>query len=205
MKRLRFDSPSLTRSLPRPAVVVGGGFTLIELLVVIAIISVLTAMIISVSSAIRQNQAEKIARQDVKLLHSQIAGYFETYGRYPEEWTDRHYAANGWADAPDPAEAAKRNCAWLLVQLERDQKIRTVLHESFSADRYKRDEVAEDLDHDGTDEPHFTYIMDGFGKERAFNYLKAAGAGGTPIVYSAGPDGDYDGTDDIRSDDLLDE
>ena len=182
------------------------GFTMIEILVVVSIIAVLVTMLVSVSSSIRQAQDEKVARQDVKVLHAQVEAFRETYGRYPSEWTVEQDA--GWAAlAPEAQiEAAKRNCAWLILQLERDRKIRTILRESFKPDRYKS--YAYDLNGDGTQEQGI-YLMDGFGEAndeyRAFNYLKEGGAGGTPIVYSAGPDHLYHETaDNIRSDDLND-
>ncbi len=61
------------------------GFTLVELLVVIAIISLLAAMIIPITGAVKRNEIRSKARAELTQVQSAIENYKTKLGHYPPD------------------------------------------------------------------------------------------------------------------------
>jgi len=171
------------------------GFTLVELLVVISLIGILATLVVSVGSAVRGKAAEDQTRAVLKVLDGAIDAYRDALNnRVPAAYVN-------WRTDPPPNEtaqatAARRNTAWLLIQLERINAAQKQI-DTISEDLLK--EVAPNFDPDGQGPRDCTCILDAF--DNPLNYQAAAGAGGTPVVISAGANGIWGDADDLRSDD----
>lgn len=85
------------------------GFTLIELVVVVAIIGILVALAIPVFEEFAQRARNSRAMQEVRVLETEIQGYFFVNGVYPGELADidrgdlkdpwgQHYVYNDFSD-----------------------------------------------------------------------------------------------------------
>ena len=194
---------NLASDLRRPP----GGFTIMELLAVVAVLGILTVMILSVASAVRTRGREDRTRADLKILEAQIEAFNEKAGTYPADARQKGTFPEAWQSTWNQVEkrsAAQENFAWLLVQLERYENIRSVIRENFPSSRCGTPDL--NLDQPG-DPQGYLVVNDDFRSNppNTFNYQQDGGPGGTPVVISAGADGVWDTADDLRSDDRMSE
>ena len=148
-----------------------GGFTLIELLVVVAILGILATLIISVGSYVRTRQLEDTTKNTLRIIQLSVNVYKETKGSYP--------TANPAVTQTTDTDRENRS-KFLYTTLTSVSKAREALsnlpQESMAGGEF----------------------ADAFGK--FIDYDPAGGAGGTPVLISAGQDGAFTTADDIRSD-----
>lgn len=165
------------------------GFTMVELLVVIMIIGILVTLVVSLAEGVRGEGYARRTQADMKILGAQIVAYSEASPNrdFPKS---RHDTA-AW-NAATPAQRlnmAVENGVYLYEQLTRIEKTRNEVRERFAKDRFIEDP------------PNGYYLTDAFPLNRPFNYLRDGGPAGMPVFISAGENGVWNDTDDIRSDD----
>lgn len=162
------------------------GFTLVELLIVIAIIAILATLVVSLAESVRGEGAARRTEADIKILWAQIMAYRDASPNH--EFPRSIHNSAAW-DADPNGRKALDNALYLFEQLNRIERTRNEVRERFSVDRFAQDPNTSSY-----------YLMDGFQWGRPFNYLQDGGPGGTPVLMSAGDDGEWDSADDIRSD-----
>ncbi|MFW6154099.1 MAG: type II secretion system protein [Planctomycetota bacterium] len=188
--------------VPRPA------FTLIELMIVIALMGVLAALVISVGSAVRAKAAETSTRAVLKAVQGAIETYTNTFGAPPDDEVNWR-RDDGWLDDDQARKmaAAKANAYWLREQLGRHAEARKQLEDIGGDLVYDCNPAtnpdAEEIDPHpmdaGSTKEYLPYLLDHWGTP--LNYQDNGGAGGTPVVISAGLNRRFDDGDDLRSDD----
>jgi prepilin-type N-terminal cleavage/methylation domain-containing protein len=155
----------------------GRGFTLIELLVVIAIMAILATLVVGVGSYVRAKGLEDETRGRMRIIMVSIEAYRDARGTYPVPNAD----PNALLD---------------------DETIPSDLYKALTGLTVSRDALKElPTDAIGTSKTDAELVFfDAFGVMMA--YKPKGGPGGTPVLISAGPDGDFAGqSDNIRSDD----
>ncbi len=190
-------------------------FTLVELLVVIAVIAILVTIIIGVArkvSGTRQGERTRITM-------TQIMDAIEVFQlanpdhRPPADWfnppvpaIDSNNPNDPTGSTVDPNWRAYNHGGYLLRQLATNAQSKAKVPtdtNSFAVTATSNlngranfdDDPAVVLNGPYTDTRAF---IDGYGK--FMDYLPAGGVGGTPLLISAGPDGQFGTEDDIRSD-----
>ena len=167
-------------------------FTLIELLVVIFILGILVTLVVSISGYIldKSNRDQTLANQ--KVILTAIGAFHDIMGNYPPD-TDA---------ALDPPPSAtltleEKTGAVLLYYLKGIKATFPPIESDMVAMRI-RDATGKCLLNLPTDAFDGTIVRDAYGQ--AMGYSAAGGLGGRPAIISAGPDGQFGTTDDIRSD-----
>ncbi len=154
-------------------------FSLIELLVVIAVIGVLISIGIAVGFKVFDSSQTSDTVATQQRVMNVIQRYYEIEGDWPAE-DEEHSLSVTTADD--------------TVKLLKD-----VLHtEDMDNDYVTRDmlqnDAADALEKNDADE---WVLLDAWGNEMKYT---SKGLGGQPALISAGPDGEFDTDDDIRSD-----
>ncbi len=201
--------PSHNKSLPK-------AFTLVELLVVVSILVILITLVISVANSVRGKGFDQQVRGDMAVLMAMVNDYHDAMGKYPANAPYPVYDANAWVN-PANSDAnrkamAQYNCGVLLCgtsgwnpNASKPMGGLMAIDSIFGQimDKYAtRIEVGNgNLDGIPPGTPvNYRFLNDGFGDHKPFNYLMNGGAGGTPVIISAGEDRIWNTADDIRSD-----
>lgn len=167
------------------------GFTLIEMLAVVFIIAILVTIIVGVAALVQRRQGVERTRTNMGVIHAAIEKFNEETGNYPEELLDSLPPAGWPLDAQSQSEWYPFNRgAHLYRQLMIDPApaaCRARLRDL----TYQNDAI---ITMQGTRET----FADGF--KKYLDYRRSEGAGGTPLLLSAGADGQFNTQDDIRSD-----
>lgn len=172
-------------------------FTLIELLVVIFILGILVTLVVSISGYIldKANRDQTLANQ--KVILTAIGAFHDIMGNYPLD-TD----AALYSQVPDPPTGltTEQLTGWVLLQYLNGTRALYPPIESDMVAMRIRDATGKCLlnlpaDAFGED---FDGFRDAYGQY--MEYSSAGGLGGRPAIISAGPDGQFRTTDDIRSD-----
>lgn len=150
------------------------GFTVIELLVVISILAILVGLVISVGAHVRMKGLQDDTVNMLGIVQQAVDAYKDATGDYPEQDVD--------FGGPDYAGQAAANSQALLRDLRSVEA---------SKDRL-RNLPGGRIDIDNNT------LIDAFGN--SINYLRDGGAGGLPVIVSAGKDGVWNTSDDLRSD-----
>ncbi len=188
----------MNRTAPNSAAETGrasdrhSAFTLIELLVVIFILGILVTLVVSISGYIldKSNRDQTLANQ--KVILAAIGAYHDITDAYPPD-TD---------DALDPLVPGTltlvERTGWVLLRYLKgaDPPI-----SSAALARRIQDATGKSLLNLPTD-AFGGESVDGFRDAygQYMEYSSTGGLGGRPAIISAGPDGDFNTTDDIRSD-----
>ncbi len=190
-----------------------GGFTLIELLAVIAILAILVVLVVGIGTKLIVEGHVNQTKQTMTQLVSALGAYYESYTEYPPDHdsTSSSGPTTGWLNAVPPA--SDTNGAY-----HSGDGI-GVLYMYLIGKHFQNNTYAA-LDTNGAhggdlstlpcvqaDLPYLNKLpssvfnatthgfMDGFGSLMRYQLL-----GGKPLLISAGPDGTFGTTDDIRSD-----
>ncbi|HSX07335.1 MAG TPA: prepilin-type N-terminal cleavage/methylation domain-containing protein [Candidatus Saccharimonadales bacterium] len=93
------------------------GFTLIELLVVVVVIGILTTLVVSTYSGIRQKTRNTHRQKDINGLQSQLEAYFAQQGKYPtaanmqnRTWIQANLKNVDLSNLQDPRWSTKLTC-----------------------------------------------------------------------------------------------
>ncbi len=189
----------MNRTAPNSATETGrtshrrSAFTLIELLVVIFILGILVTLVVSISGYIldKSNRDQTLANQ--KVILTAIGAFHDVMGDYP---LDQDLVL------PDaPTLPPEQLTGWVLLQYLNGTR---ALHPPITSDMVAmriRDATGKcllNLPADAFGEGLFYGFKDAYGQY--MEYSSAGGLGGRPAIISAGPDGRFNTTDDIRSD-----
>ncbi|NLF32346.1 MAG: hypothetical protein GX591_15830, partial [Planctomycetes bacterium] len=153
-------------------------------------------LVVSVGSAVRAKAAENQTRAVLKAVQGAIEAYADTYRTVPNHVvTWRNYDPL----PPLPNQCAMANTGTLVHWLRRVNSAGERLAE-LSAELFVEDASIDPDPTDGdTTKVTATYMLDPWGTP--LNYQANGGAGGTPVVISAGVNVKWGDGDDLRSDD----
>jgi len=161
------------------------GFTLVEMLAVILVIAILVAVVVGVAGIVIRRAAEAETKMTMEVIRTAIDVHYEVNSDFPGEVTNFGAPPVGWSQRN--WEACKRGGALygaLMGCEPAKQRLSPLKSDAIKA-VYGGNKA----------------FIDGFGKY--MDYFKTAGAGGKPLVLSAGGDGDFNTTEDnVRSDKL---
>ena len=162
-----------------------GAFTLVEMLVAVFVIAILVTVMVGVSSIVVRRSGVAHTRATMEVVGRALRAYHEVAGHYPAEPASVSPAPPGWKARNWQAYMRGKRLYDCLMGGSRTQKIlQTLPRDAFKSPRGGN-----------------TTFADGFGKY--VDYLRSKGSKGTPLLLSAGVDGDFDRQEDnIRSDDL---
>lgn len=149
------------------------GFTLVEMMVVIFVIGIIITIVVGVAGVVAGRAIDERTKTTMEIVMSAVRAYYDA--QQPNAWPDEA------APAPPRDAQASGRCSYLLAQLKAEPK---------AVDRL--------LSLDSGSYGANGCIVDGSGK--SLDYFRARGAGGMPLLLSAGRDNIYDNADDIRSD-----
>jgi len=161
------------------------GFTLVEMLAVILVIAILVSVVVGVAGIVIRRAAEAETKLAMEVIRTAIDVYYEVNANFPGEVTNFGSPPAGWSQRN--WEACKRGGALYgaLMSCEPAKQRLAALKSDAIKSVYSGN----------------TAFVDGFGKY--MDYFKTAGAGGKPLVLSAGGDGDFNTVEDnVRSDKL---
>ena len=167
-------------------------FTLVEMLVVVFVIAILVTIVVGVSKVVISRAAKDRTIINMKVILGAVDAYHELTGSYPSnpDWV------RDPATFPVPVKPAVGWTDRDWVAYQRGKHLYGQL-DAIPQAQAKLSPLGKDaiLSISGS-----SVFVDGFRKYMA--YFRDQGAGGTPLVVSAGADGDF-GTpeDNIRSDD----
>ncbi|MDY7011682.1 MAG: type II secretion system protein [Planctomycetota bacterium] len=151
------------------------GFTLIEMLVVIGIIAVLVMVVVGVSQLVIDKTGKTQTKLNMEVIHQAIEAYSEVKGNYPPDEDD---FSDPYPDYSDRDWRAYKRGVKLYDELSSVPQARARLA------NLGKDAI---MNIDGNN-----VFVDGF--DKYMEYFSDHGAGGTPVVISAGGDGRF-GTD----------
>jgi len=154
--------------------------TLIELLVVLFVLTVLVALVVGVSRYTMQEAGRKQTVATQAILSRAIDAFTKAHDGSPP----KEKLVPGTFSADQRAKARIQDL-WdkLNEEAKTNEDVRRLLHE---------------LQTEATNRNDRTFL-DGFGKH--MDYREELGLGGRPVLISAGPDGDWNKTEEhIRSD-----
>lgn len=161
-------------------------FTLVEMLVVVFVIAILVTIVVGVSRVVISRAAKDQTIIRMKVILGAVDAFHELTGSYPSDGDPATFPPKptvGWTDRD-----------WEAYQRGKHlyKQLYAIPHARAKLSPLGKDailSISEGL-----------VFVDGFRKYMA--YFRDQGAGGTPLVVSAGADGDF-GTpeDNIRSDD----
>ncbi len=159
------------------------GFTLVEMLVVIGIIAVLVTIVVGVSQIVISRASVERTKVNMQVIHQAIEAFRDANdGNYPTEETIFPATPAGWTD--DDWEAYKRG---------------NKLYDDLTLVPQARAHIASLGERAIMNIENNDCFVDGF--KKYMDYRIDEGVGGTPVVISAGADGDFDTPkDNIRSD-----
>ena len=162
-----------------------GAFTLVEMLVAVFLIAILVTVMVGVSGIVVRRSGVAHTRATMKVIGRALRAYHDVTGRDPVEPASIRPAPPGWRERDWQAYMRGKRLYDCLMGVSRTQKIlRSLPRDAFKSPRSGNRTFA-----------------DGFGKY--MDYLGSRGTKGTPLLLSAGLDGDFDRQEDnIRSDDL---
>ena len=160
------------------------GFTLVEMLVVVFVIAILVTIVVSVAKIVTGRASKEQTSVTMKAILNAVEAYREVTGSYPAEESDfSGQPAVGWTASDWQAYKRVKLLYEQLVTVPQAQTRLTALAGDAVLRVYGND-----------------VFCDGFGKH--MDYYRDKGAGATPLLLSAGPDGDFDTKEDnVRSDD----
>jgi prepilin-type N-terminal cleavage/methylation domain-containing protein len=176
------------------------GFTLVEMLVVVAILAILVALGVAVGRHVRVRAKEGKTYADLQVIHSAIREYRDVTGDVPlqgdpnDSTTDPNDTLPVEDDHEENLEHAGITSFWLREQLSEVPATRDILARLSTGEG---DAVIGP--YDIPDVGTRTIFVDQFGGP--IWYLHAGGKGEGPVVISAGVNGEFGDSDDIRSDD----
>jgi len=165
----------------------GGGFTMIEMMVVILILMILVTLIVSVGRYVYEDASRKQTQANQAVIIAAIDIYYDTGKEYPSDTdspasdatiksSNSLYRGLTGVAGGDPADPAVKAATAKINDLSSD--------------------AMDQVDDGGT---KYWVFKDGYDKE--MSYDADGGLGGTPVIISAGPDGDIaTDADNIRSD-----
>lgn len=167
-------------------------FTLIEMLAVIAILGILLTMIIGVSGYIKNRAKEKQTETTLKIVSEAVAYYQDNTGNLP-----RRYDSTGTLTVI--ADNDSTGLMYVLANSTYTKDLIAKLPKSAWGD--EPDNVAiYDSNGSAVSSPGQCFLLvDAFGNE--IHWYADQGRGGSFVLVSAGPDGNLNTDDDIRSDD----
>jgi len=160
-------------------------FTLVEMLVAVFVIAILVTVVVGVSGHVVRRSAVEHTRSSMEVISAAIDAYHRVTSSYPAEPAEVSVPLPGWGKRDWQAYMRGKRLYDCLMGVSRTQKIlQTLPRDAFKSPRGGN-----------------TTFADGFGKY--VDYLSSKGPKGTPLLLSAGLDGDFDRQEDnIRSDDL---
>ncbi len=153
-------------------------FTLVELVVAIFIIAILVTLVVNVARYVYDEGGRRQTRAIQEIVLDAVEAY--------------HQATVPQAYPPSDPVGTYLLLSYLKGDSAVDDNERARIRNATGDILLKLPEDAVNL---GVNPPQ---LVDGFG--RLMTYKKDQGAGGTPLLTSAGPDGKLDTADDIRSD-----
>jgi len=159
-------------------------FTLVEMLVVVAVIAILVTIVVSVTGMVIRRQDEQQTRTNMQAIMVAIQTYYDLQGDFPADPTPQDFDGK-------PATWKTRDWqAFVRGKKLYDQLVAVPQVQARLAPLYK----------DGIINVRGNQVFaDGFSKY--IEYYRTGGAGGRPLLVSAGADADFDRTEDnIRSD-----
>jgi prepilin-type N-terminal cleavage/methylation domain-containing protein len=164
-------------------------FTLVEMLVVVFVIGILVTIVVGVSKVVISRAAKDQTIVSMKVILGAVEAYHEVKGYYPGEPPD----------PDDPSFPPVPSVGWIQRDWQayvRGRNLYQQLDETPLAQAKLRG-----LGKDAILSIYNSWVfVDGFGKY--MEYYRDLGAGATPLVLSAGADGDFNTQEDnIRSDD----
>ena len=160
------------------------GFTLVEMLVVISIIAILLTIVVGVTQIVLVRASAEQTRTNMQIIHQAIEEYRIVKGEYPPDETD-------FSGQPSSGELATMRY-WKAYKRGKklyDELVLVPQSQAF-VDKLKKDAIKSISTSD--------VFVDGF--DKYMEYYSDQGVGGTPVIISAGADGEFDTEKDIRSD-----
>ncbi len=162
------------------------GFTLVEMLVVVFVIAILVTIVVGVSKIVHNRAGKEQTRATMQVVGAALEAYYQATGDYPAD--------------PDPKTfPAQPSVGWTVRDWQAFCRA-TLLYAQLWGLAQSRAKLGP-LGEDAVQRVNANNVLvDGFGK--CLDYFRDRGAGGTPLLLSAGGDGNYDSQEDnIRSDD----
>ena len=158
------------------------GFTLIEMIVVVAIIAVLVTIVVGVSGLVLSRASVERTKVNMQVIYQAIEAYHDAEENYPPDEPDSAPPAD-WG-------AGTRNWhAYCRGKKLYDELISVPQAQAHIANL--KDVI---MNISGNN-----VFVDGF--DKYMEYFSSEGVGGTPVIISAGSDGDFETEkDNIRSD-----
>ncbi len=158
------------------------GFTLVEMIVVVAIIAVLVAIVVGVSGLVVSRASVERTKVNMQVILQAIYAHHKAEENYPLEEDDFSGKPDEWTDSDWEAYKRGKKLYEDLASVPQARAHITNLGK----------EAIKNIS--GND-----VFVDGF--DKYMTYRIAGGAGGAPVIISAGSDGDFDTEkDNIRSD-----
>ena len=205
------------------------GFTLIELLVVVGIIALLAGLVVSVSSRVVANANREQTLNNQKIILTAIERYGDVAKTFPVSSTGTGTARvppgkptvdvftdpdipSSLKTAPPQLTTDYARSGWLLLQYLSGRAAfegktsSSITDQQIARLRSQTGEVllklpAEVMEIDNSSTPA---VGVGFHDACTNSYMAydcSGGLGGRPVIISAGPDGQFGTSDDVRSDD----
>lgn len=169
--------------MQRPATSRTKAFTLVEMLVVVFVIAILVTIVVGVAKIVIGRASSDQTAVSMKAILNAIETYREVTGDYPVEATD-------FTGQPTVGWTVRDWQAYVRGRL---------LYEDLSGRPQSQAKLAP-LGNAVLQISGNWVFVDGFGKY--LDYFRDGGAGGTPLLLSAGADGNFDTQEDnVRSDD----
>ncbi|MCK4627244.1 MAG: prepilin-type N-terminal cleavage/methylation domain-containing protein [Phycisphaerae bacterium] len=169
----------------------GRGFTLVEMLVVITIITVLVLVVVGVSRIVIGRAGEEQTRLNMEVIRQAIQSYYDAKKIYPPDETD-------FSDQPTSGEMGSSNNPEGLRNWQAYKRGKKLYGELSSVPQ-ARAQIA-NLGEDAIKNINGNNVfVDGF--DKYMEYRSDEGVGDTPVIISAGGDGDFNTEkDNLRSD-----
>ena len=181
-------------------------FTLIELLMTVAIVVILAGILVpAVMSGIKKGQQAKAKAEIVTLLNA-IKQYENTYNKLPlTRYIDPEHPDEEKYYKADNTSKAQFVSSWLIQALQADTSIKNAAGNSVNPRKIqfleKRNTGEGDYDDPWGNEYKIIFRAD---EEIPLTALYSANTTGgkiyqSVVIWSAGPDGDFDTKDDVHS------
>lgn len=148
-----------------------GAFTMVEMLAVLTILTILVALAVGVGQHVIEEAKRKQTIATQEVVMQAIQAYYDNHNGYPPEETD---------GSDDCSQLMKNH---LVPDKDAGELVKGLGSEAYAG-----------IGTHGTG----AALLDAYAKE--MRYEISGGLGGGPVLISAGKDGDWGTTDDIRSD-----